>query len=152
MATVIEHIGFFYPYLLDEADPRYVPAAILDQAIAVAADWRPTCLSEDRQNQAQAHYVAYLAAVRLQTIAEGAGGTVTETVAGPIIEKAEGDVRVRYATSGGTTTTTTTARNANTGPNTPYAAWERLWAICAGAELAEGRVPPRRGAIMTSAG
>lgn len=157
MPTAEEWVAYFYPFLLDEADPRHVSASELDMALAVAADWRPACLSEDRQNQAQAHYSAYVVAYKqqMQTATAGLGGSATEVVAGPVVERQEGDVRVKYATSGGTTVTPAATVRANlTGPGTPYAAWERLAAICGstGDVQTPGVLPVRRGGIVTAFG
>lgn len=150
MASAIEYVEYFYPHLRDEADPRYVPLADLDTALAVAADYRPTCLPEDRQNQAQAHRAAYEVEFRRQVAAANASAAATEVTAGPLIEKTEGDVTLRWATTGGTTTTAQIKANL-TGPGTPYAKWQELNEICTPA-VTESTAPPRRGGIITRFG
>lgn len=157
MPTAEEWVAYFYPFLLDETDPRHVSASELDMALAVAADWRPACLSEDRQNQAQAHLACYVVQYRAQVAASGIGtGAPAEVpIAGPVVERSEGDVTVRYATSGtGIAPATATIRANLTGPNTPYASWEKLHLLCGGASDVgtPGVLPVRRGAIITSAG
>lgn len=155
MATAIEWFQFYYPYLIDETDARHASIADIDMALIVAAAWRPACLPEDQQAQAQAHRMAYelefRARVAAMTAAVAAG---TEVVAGPVIEKQEGSVSVKYSTSGGTTNTSfASIRNALTGPGTPYAKWQELWALCGGiTDLPPGTLPVRRGAITTAFG
>ena len=153
MATAIEWLGFFYPHLLDEADPRHVSIADLDMAMIVAMSWRPACLPVDQQNQAQAHRAAFEIEYRVRVAALTAIAATTNVGAGPIIEKSEGAVSIKYATSGSTTTSFASIRNALTGPGTPYAKWSELWALCGGiTDLPPGTLPVRRGSIMTSAG
>lgn len=150
MPTVTEWAEYFYPYLFNVDDPRYTPPSEFQMAEAVAVDYRPVCLGEDRQNQAQAHYAAYIVEFRARLKAAGLSGAVTETVAGPIIEKQEGDTRVKYATSA-TQTSVQQVKDKLTGPGTPYSAWQAMWEMCVPA-TAEGQLPVRRGAIMTSFG
>lgn len=150
MPSAKEWVEYFYPFLFDGEDARYVPPAEMDMALAVAMDFRPACLTDDRQNQAQAHYAAYVAEFRARAKAAGLKGNVTATIAGPIIEKREGDTSVKYATSAAAASASV-IKEQLTGPGTPYAAWRALWEICAGATV-EGQLPVRRGAIMTGFG
>lgn len=150
MATVTEWAEFFYPYLFDGADLRYIPPSEFQMAEAVALDYRPECLSEDRQNQAQAHYAAYVAEFRQRLKAAGLSANITATVAGPIIEKQEGDTRVKYATSA-TQSSVEQIKGQLTGPGTPYAAWLSMWELCVPGRV-EGQLPVRRGAIITAFG
>lgn len=150
MPSAKEWVEYFYPFLFDGADARYVPPSEMDMALVVALDFRPACLTEDRQNQAQAHYAAYVVEFRARTKAAGIQGNVTATVAGPIIEKREGDTSVKYATSANAASSSA-IRDQLTGPGTPYAAWRNLWEICSGATV-DGQLPVRRGAIITGFG
>lgn len=157
MPTVSEWFDFFYPYLTDAENVRYVNPADVDMAIAAATDYRPACLTTDRQNMAQAHYAAYLLDFKWRTERASSSSssssqstTTAGQIAGPIIEKREGDVSVKYATTS-TTTSTAQAAQAATGPGTPYAAWNALWVICTPA-LAENEAPVRSGGIITRFG
>lgn len=156
MPSAEEWVAYYYPFLLDEADPRHVSTSELDMALAVAANERPACLSADRQNEAQAHFAAYVVAFRREAQAAGAGlnGGSADVVAGPVVRRREGDLEIQYATSGGATQTVATQRANLTGPGTPYAAWARLAALCGAASdvPTPGVLPVRRGAIVTSAG
>lgn len=149
MPTVNEWMNFFYPYLFDGGDLRYIPEADMAMAVAVAEAFRPACLTDDRQNQAQAHYAAYVAEYRAKVLAAGLSMNATGVVAGPIVEKREGDVSVKYATNA--TTSQAAIKDQLTGPGTPYAAWQALWEVCVPATV-EGQLPVRRGAIMTGFG
>jgi hypothetical protein len=151
MPTVREWVRFFYPYIEDGDDPRFVPEQDLEMAISVAAAYRPECLTEDRQNQAQAHYAVYVTEFIARQKANVTKKTTTPTVAGPIVEKQEGDTRVKYATSASENTTITQVKSNLTGPGTAYSAWQALWEICTPV-LEEGQKPVRRGGIMTAYG
>lgn len=157
MPTVREYVRFFYPYIEDGEDPRFVPEQDLDMAIAVAEPYRPACLSEDRQNQAQAHYAVYITEFIARQKANVSKKTTTPTVAGPIIETAQGDTRVKYATSATETTNVTQLKSNLTGPGTAYSAWQALWEICLPPPETDENgnpisKPVRRGAIMTAFG
>lgn len=114
------HLAMAYPALV---------AGLADDvktwALEVAVAYRPSCLSDERQNIAQAHYAAHLLQVRAEQMAAGTG----PGLAGPVIEESEGDVSVRYG-----------AAAADAGPSAPYASWKALSDIC------------RRGAIVTRFG
>lgn len=152
-----EWMEFFYPYIFDGCDTRFAAEQDLEMALAVAADYRPACLSEDRKNQAQAHYAAYVIEYRDRMKAVNAtNSNVTATVAGPIIEKSEGDVSVKYATSA-SQTSASQVRSQLTGPGTAFAAWQALYDVCITGEGTpppggDGQLPVRRGAIITSYG
>ncbi len=127
MPTPLEHIGFAYPYLLDGADTRYVPPDVLEWALAASIAQRPICLPEEMQNLAQAHYAAYLLEARRLASVVYSSTTGSTTTSGIVLEKQEGQTRVKYADPRSTGTTTTT-----TGGNTPYTAWKQLWDRCVG--------------------
>lgn len=151
MPSIIEWVEYFYPFMMDGTDTRYIPEADLLMAITVAADYRPACLTTDRQDQAQAHYAAYVAEFRRKLLEEGQITEMTETVSGPIVEKREGDTMVKYATSPGVAVSSAALKAKLTGPGTPYAAWQALWELCV-APVVEGDRPVRRGAIITAFG
>jgi hypothetical protein len=120
--TPAEHLAMAYPGITDG-----LPDGVSDWALVVAADYRPSCLSDERQNLAQAHYAAYLLEIR-----RSSQGRTSDPSApsGAIVEEREGDVTVKYADPG-----------VSSGPGTgPYAAWKSLADICS------------RGAIITRFG
>lgn len=127
MPTPLEHLGFAYPYLMDGADTRYVPPDVLAWAISVSEANRPPCLSEEAQNLAQAHYAAYMLETRRLSSLLFSSTTGSTTTSGIVLEKQEGQSRIRYADPRSTGTTINT-----TGGNTPYAAWKALWDRCVG--------------------
>lgn len=150
MPTSKEWIAFFYPFLFDAEDKRYINDADLTMALAVAEDYRPACLSEDRQNQAMAHYASYIIEFRRRAKEIGAAVSDVAVVAGPIIEEAEGDTSVKYAQTS-SSGSIITIKEQLTGPGTPYAAFIALWEIC-NPSVPDGKAPVRRGAIITAFG
>ena len=121
----------FFPQYFDPDSPQFVEPDIMTQLVALAEEARPWCLSEDRQNFAQAMYTAYLVTVRNET----SSGVAITPVAGPVTSEKEGDIQVNYATSQ-SGTTTMSKRPASD----PWDAWNRLWERCS------------RGTIMTRYG
>lgn len=157
MPTAQEWAEYFYPFLFDGEDSRYVTPSDFAMALAVAVDFRPSCLTADRQNQAQAHYAAYVSEFRDRLKSIGISSTYsTETVSGPIVEKQEGDVRVKYSESKTSTSGSSAAIKAQlTGPGTAYAAWQALWEICVPATDGTGTggtVVVPKGAMITRFG
>lgn len=156
MPDAAEHMRFAYPFLFDANDERFVADEDMDWAMAVAAEFRPTCLPTELQNLAQAHYAAYLLSSRI--VAPGVFGTVTsasaQNVAGPIVERQEGQVRTKYANGGSGSSSTTTTRQAGgglPGPAAPYAAWAALAAMCGpvpGIDPANPDLSKTRGGII----
>ena len=63
--TPAEHLAMAYPALASAG------AEATAWALAVAESYRPACLSEERQNLAQAHYAAHLLVQRAQSQATG---------------------------------------------------------------------------------
>jgi hypothetical protein len=118
--TPAEHLAMAYPALAG------APDEVTTWALAVAQDYRPSCLSEERQNLAQAHYAAYLLMVRSEN-ERGVEGEPSRP--GVILEEKEGDDTVKYA-----------APVADGSPSAPYDCWKALRDICA------------RGAIITRFG
>jgi hypothetical protein len=116
--TPEQHLAMAYPASAG-AGPEATTWALL-----VAQDYRPRCLSEARQNLAQAHYAAYLL---FRRAAESGGGSGEPS--GSIVEEREGDLTVKYAEAGG-----------GDGPSSAFASWQALNAICT------------RGAIITRFG
>ncbi len=127
---VVKILQVFFPQYFDEDSPDFVAPDTLIQLIYIAEEARPWCLSDDRQDFAQAMYTAYLVNVRNET----STGASTTPVSGPIIMEKEGDIQVQYAQSA--TGMSTSKRPASD----PWDAWNRLWSRCA------------RGAIMTRYG
>jgi hypothetical protein len=116
--TPAQHLAMAYPALAGAG------TAETTWALSVAQDYRPRCLSEERQNLAQAHYAAYLLMRRAAEMGGGAGEP-----SGPVVEEREGDLTVKYAEGG-----------SSGGPDNAYASWQALNAICL------------RGAIITRFG
>lgn len=121
--TPADHLAMAYPALV-----AGLAEDVTAWALAVAADYRPRCLSEERQNLAQAHYAAHLLTARAEQQAAAAGGAPS----GPVIEQREGDVTLRYGAAA--------AGTPSPGPSAPYAAWKALSDLCS------------RGAIVTRFG
>lgn len=154
MPTAAEHLERVAPYLFDPDDPRFADADLVGWALAVAEPWRPSCLPAERQNLAQAWRAAFeiLSLPRVDA-SSASGATQTVGVAGAVVERQEGDVRVRF--SDGKTTTGITASGTNAGPGTAYSRWLELWSLCGGvAPDGSGgtETAVRRGALITRAG
>lgn len=119
--TAEEYLALFYPYLSNASDPRYVSPEDKAKFMAAAASKRPACLEEEFQNEAQAHYAAYL---MLRTTAQtGAASTGGATPSGAIVRERQGNVEVQYAQAG-------QGASDATGPASPYASWYALWSLC----------------------
>lgn len=147
--TPMEHVGFAYPYLLDGADTRYVPPDVLQWAIDSAETMKPTCLSENMQNLAQAHYAAYL--LDLRRTQSSLYSSTTTFNSGIVLEQSQGDTRIRYADP----RTTGTGSSTSTTGNSPYAAWKLLWDRCVisgGGTDPDGNPIVPRGGIITRYG
>lgn len=125
MSTAQDYLGLFYPYLSDPADRRFVQPEQQAFALEAGVAFRPKCLSDDLQNQAQAHYAAYLLAARFATKA----GTASRPSL--VEQEQEGDVIIKYASGAAAQTA------ASFGPQTPYDAYKTLARRCT------------RGAILT---
>lgn len=128
--TAAEYLELFYPYLFDVADPRYVEETKRGQFLTAAAMYRPSCLSEDAQNQAQAHYAAYLMGA---TYSETGTGGSSVGVSGPVIRERQGTSEVEYARA------SDTGPGGATGPVTAYARWEALSLLCRRGAITAGR-------------
>lgn len=139
--SVVAILQLFFPQFFDPNSPGYVPPDILNQLIALAEEARPWCLSEDRQNFAQALYTAYLVSVRNET----SSGESSVPVAGPITMEKEGDIQVQYATTP-SGTTSVSKRPASD----PWDAWNRLWSRCGrGTIITRFGDPMKNGADLT---
>ena len=153
-----DHMQIAYPFLFDPEDARFASPERMDWAMSVAVHMRPLCLPTELQDLAQAHYAAYLLSAQL--VAPQVFGTVSnaqsQNVAGPIIERQEGQVRTRYANGGSGSSSSTTTRSSgggDPGPSAPYAAWASLAAMCGpvpGLDPAAG-AENRRGGIVVRA-
>lgn len=78
-------LAFYAPELAS------LPAADINQALAIAVNYRPGGLPSYRQDEAQALYAAWLLTLR----ARSASGQTS--VAGPVIAEKEGDDMRQYA-------------------------------------------------------
>ena len=117
-------LQLFFPNYFDPDSPQYVDPILLDQLMFISESSRPWCLSEGRQNFAQAMFVAYLVSVQKE-LSTGISSTV---YAGPVTSEKEGDIQVSYGfvpvTAGGNP-------GASRRPSSnPWDAWNRLWMIC----------------------
>ena len=111
--TAIEWLNFVYPASVT-ADPTQVTTAL-----TLAADYRPSCLPEARQDEAQALYAAYL----LEDVAARSSGGYVGGYAGPIVREKEGQLERQYADTTGNT-------NFNTRDTTYYGRWKELNDLC----------------------
>lgn len=132
--TPAEYLAFLYPRFFEEGGPSFQDEEARNRALAMADARRPTCLSEDRQNEAVAHYAAFLLDGRLRDLQAGPGGSGVSVLAGPITSEREGDIQRTYADGGGN------SADLETGPTTPFARYRALARLCG------------RGAIMTRFG
>ena len=123
--TARENLLFFYPFLFDANDPRFVTANERDIAFkkAESPQYIPACLDEDERNEATAHYVAHILAMRWAV--SNAGKIVDPNKNRVRISEKEGDTEIRYEVAPkleilpvGLTIT-------------PHAAWRRLMNRCA---------------------
>jgi hypothetical protein len=129
--NVVAILQLFFPQYFDPDSPLFVPPDTLTQLIWIAEEARPWCLSDERQDFAQAMYTSYLVTVRNET----SSGASSVPVAGPITSEKEGDIAITYATS------QSGATNMSKRPaSDPWDAWNRMWERCG------------RGAIMTRYG
>lgn len=152
MAQADEWLQFFYPNVFDGASRFYASPSEQQTALLIAENFRPSCLSDDMQNQAQAHYAAYILDFRRRANEVGlsADDVATAVVSGPIVEKQEGTTRVKYSEKLlGAGSSSVIAQM--TGPGTPYAMWYSLWAQCSGVDVSSGEIV-RRGGIISRYG
>lgn len=115
-------LQLFYPQYFDPANPAYVPPEMLDALLPIADEARPWCLSEERQNFAEAMFLAYLISVQKETSA----GKVTIPYAGPITSEKEGDIAITYAASAIQGQPSLSKRPSSD----PWDAWNRMWSVC----------------------
>lgn len=120
--TPTQYLQILYPFLLNTADPRYVTEEAMAGYMLIAEGYRPSCLPDERQNEAQAHYVAYLADEVYRSTASGD----TSIVSVPRVVKREKEynVEVEYEYAQSITATTIVA------PVSPYQSWQNLWRRC----------------------
>jgi len=87
MAATVEDLDFLAPAV------AAMPADEKQRALQVAADYRPACLPEKRQDEAQVWYAAWLLyGIKLQRAAEADGVTPRPGV----ISEKEGDLQRTY--------------------------------------------------------
>jgi hypothetical protein len=139
--AVVGILQLFFPQFFDPNSPDFVPPIVLTELIRIAEEARPWCLTEERQNFAQAMYTAYLVSVRNET----SSGRPITPIAGPITSEKEGDIAVTYATSQ-SGTTSMSQRPASD----PWDAWNRMWERCGrGAILTRYGDPVKSGTALT---
>lgn len=131
-AYVVAILQVFFPQYFDPENPAYVDPDIMIQLVTLAEEARPWCLSQERQNFAQAMFTAHLVSVRNET----ASGKSFIPVSGAIVSEKEGDIAVTYANSASGSNVSISQRPASD----PWDAWNKLWQRCA------------RGAITTRFG
>jgi len=139
--NVVAIMTLFFPQYFDPDSPQYVDPETMKQLIWIAEEARPWCLSESRQDFAQAMYSAYLVSLRNET---SSGQTVTP-VSGPITSEKEGDIQISYGTA------TSSAGSSNRPASDPWDAWNRMWTRCGrGAILTRYGDPMKSGKEMSS--
>lgn len=125
MAATLELLGFLAPAVAG------VPDADKEAALALAASYRPWCLPEARQDEAQAWYAAWLLYGRSQQAATVQ--TIGVIPAGIASEK-EGDLARSYTHGGGS--------DGNLDDPMGFRArYERLAALCGFGAIVAARVP-----------
>jgi hypothetical protein len=140
--NVVAILQLFFPQYFDPESPHYVQPIVLTELIRIAEEARPWCLTEDRQNFAQAMYTAYLVSVRNET----SSGRPMMPVAGPITSEKEGDIAITYATSQSGVT-----QMSNRPASDPWDAWNRLWTRCSrGAIITRYGDPMKSGVALTA--
>lgn len=168
MPDAREWLEYFYGHFFDGENVNYASPPDVDMALAVGADFRPACLPSDRQNQAQAHYAAYVLEFRnnVKVANLSVSSAMQAVIAGPAIEIQEGTTRVKYSekassSSSSSSTSVQQIQSNLTGPGTAYAAWYSLWQICELMKLdpitglpatPPGVVPVANGGIITRFG
>ncbi len=130
--TPAEHLAFQYPRFFVAGGPWHQDEEARANALQRAEAYRPRCLSDELQNEAQAHYAAHILDARVRDLRAGAGQAGVVVPSGPVTSEREGDIAVTYADASGS--------DHATGPATPYARWQALHRLCG------------RGAILTRFG
>lgn len=121
MKTASEYIEALYPGFFDVNGEGYIQPIMMETFLEIAASYRPKCLSEERQNLAQAYYAAYLAEGFLS---RSATGKVVQII-GALAAEREGNVEKRY-----TNTATAIKANTNDAPNSAYELWSAMNDLC----------------------
>lgn len=85
--TPVQYLQFLFPAF------ETLEEEAVATALEIAADYIPACLTESKQNEAQALYAAYLLEQRVNREA----GASTSLPAGPLIQEKEGQLERRYA-------------------------------------------------------
>ena len=120
---VLNLVKVFFPQYFDQTSPDFVPSEMFDALQPIADEARPWCLSLERQNFAEAMFLAYLIQVQKET----SSGQGFVPYAGPITSEKEGDIAVTYAAI-----TSNQQSNMSKRPSSdPWDAWNRMWSICA---------------------
>jgi hypothetical protein len=114
-------LKLFFPQYFDPESPSYVSPPLMDLLLSISDEARPWCLSTNRQNFAQAMFLAYLITVQEET----SSGKPVQSYIGPISQEKEGDVSITYAA-----VTQSTDSESRRPSSNPWDAWNRLWNIC----------------------
>jgi hypothetical protein len=149
MPDAREYLEYFYGHFFDGDSINYASPPDVDMALAIANDFRPKCIPEDRQNQAQAHYAAHILEFRkkVKDLNLSVSAAMTAVIAGPAVEVQEGSTRVKYSERAASNTNVAQIQASVIGPGTSYAAWFSLWALCI-----PGYVDPITGIVATKPG
>ena len=121
MATAAEYLELLYPYFFVTTDPRYSTPENTTAMLALAEEYRPKCLTENKQNLAVAHYAAYLISSTSQTAASSG---VNPPQAQPVKRWREGEVEQEFFDG--------RVGSEGISPLSPYDAWYRLYKLCRG--------------------
>ena len=170
MADARTYLEFFYGHFFDGENVNYASPPDVDMALEIASQFRPACLldTDNRKNQAQAHYAAYILEFRnkVKSLNLSVSSAMQAVIAGPAIEIQEGTTRVKYSEKSSSSSSSSSSslqqvQSDLTGPGTAYAAWFSLWSLCALMGLdpitglpasPEGVVPVATGGIITRFG
>lgn len=122
--TPLQYLQLLYPWYFVTTDLRFVPEATMTGYLQVAGGYRPTCLPDERQNEAQAHYAAYLA----DEVFRSSLLTDNSIVSLPRVVKREKEynVEVEYEYALGKIN----AGGVAMAPMSPYQSWYALWKKC----------------------
>lgn len=106
--------------LLDFLAPGFADLPVEDKeaALAIAAAFRPACLSESQQDLAQVYYAAYLLYIK-----EASMGGVSSPIPFGVTQEKEGDLSRSYGNNAG-------SGGVVADPYGYYDAWKRAMDVC----------------------
>ncbi len=114
--TPQQYLDTLYPWFNKSEDLRFVSPDQMASYLTIAGGYAPTCLSLEKQNEAVAHYAAYLAQTGIN---EEAGLLPAQQVK----REKEGDVEVEYVSSASSSAGIMAPINA-------YQKWLALFQMC----------------------